>query len=340
MSYRLAQLAEKVGAKLVGDPQIQIDSVSTLRSAGAGSISFLSNYVYKRYLTQTKASAVILSKDALGDCPVAALVTENPYLAYAKVVELLNPKPELPLLGIHATAVVDPQAEIHETATVSAHCVIEAGSVIAPRAVIGPGCVIGRDSRIGEASRLIARVTICHGSVIGKRCIIHPGAVIGSDGFGLANDDGTWVKIQQLGRVLIGNDVEIGANTTVDRGALEDTVLEDGVKLDNQVQVGHNVRIGCHTAIAGCVGIAGSANIGRHCAIGGAAGLAGHLDIADNVTITGFSRVNSSVTAPGSYTSGTPLQTTREWQKNSARFRRLDEMARKLAELEKNIKNR
>lgn len=339
MSYRLAQLADRVGARLVGDPEIRIESVSTLRSAKPGSISFLSNYAYKRFLEHTKASAVILSEDLVDDCPVAALVTENPYLAYAKVVELLNPETVPAQPGVHATAVVDPHAQIHDSVSLGPHCVIEAGCVIDAGVVIGPACVIGRDSHIGEASRLIARVTICHGSVIGQRCLIHPGAVIGSDGFGLANDQGAWVKIRQLGRVIIGNDVEIGANTTVDRGALEDTVLEDGVKLDNQVQVGHNVCIGRHTAIAGCVGIAGSANIGSHCAIGGATGLAGHLDIADNVTITGFSRVNSSVKTSGSYTSGTPLLTTREWQKNSARFRHLDEMARRLAAIEKIIKN-
>ena len=340
MSYRLAQLADNVGARLVGDPEILIDSVCTLRTARVGSISFLSNYLYKRHLVDTKASAVILSADALADCPVAALVTDNPYLAYARIVDLLNPRSALAQAGIHQTAVVDSKAEIHETVSVGPHCVFEAGCVIAPGVVIGAGCIIGRESRIQEDTRLIARVTVCHGTLIGKRCLIHPGAVIGSDGFGLANDQGTWIKIQQLGCVVIGDDVEIGANTTIDRGALEDTVLENGVKLDNQVQVGHNVRIGNDTAIAGCVGIAGSANIGRHCAIGGAAGLAGHLDIADNVTITGFTRVNSSVKAPGFYTSGTPLQTTREWQKNSARFRHLDEMARKLAAIEKTIKKR
>lgn len=339
MSYRLAQLAERIGARLEGDPEIRVDSVSTLRSAQPGSISFLSNYLYKCYLEQTKASAVILSEDAVDDCPVAALVTENPYLAYAKVVKLLNPETAPAQSGIHATAVIDPSAQVHESATLGPHCVVEAGCVIDAGVVIGPACVIGRDSCIGEASRLIARVTVCYGSVIGQRCLVHPGAVIGSDGFGLANDNGTWVKIRQLGRVIIGNDVEIGANTTIDRGALDDTVLEDGVKLDNQVQVGHNVRIGRHTAIAGCVGIAGSANIGRYCAIGGAAGLSGHLDIADKVTISGFSRVNSSVKTSGTYTSGTPLLTTREWQKNSARFRHLDEMARRLAAIEKIIKN-
>lgn len=338
MPYRLKQLAERVGARLEGDPELRIDSVSTLRNAGPGNISFLSNLVYKPQLNDTRAAAVILSEDMLKDCPVAALVTENPYLAYATIVKLLAPRVESPPAGIHASAVVDLDVKIHDSVSVGPQCVIEAGVQIAERAVLGPGCIIARDSRIGADTKLVARVTVCHGTRIGKRCLVHPGAVIGSDGFGLANDHGVWVKIEQLGRVVIGDDVEIGANTTIDRGALDDTVVGDGVKLDNQVQVGHNVRIGQHTAIAGCVGIAGSTNIGRQCLVGGAAGLAGHLEIADNVTITGFSRVNSSVKKPGSYTSGTPLQLTKEWQKNSARFRRLDEMARRLAVLETKIK--
>jgi UDP-3-O-[3-hydroxymyristoyl] glucosamine N-acyltransferase len=338
VAFNLKQLAEGVGARLVGDPELRIDSVSTLRNARPGSISFLSNIFYKRYLSDTQASAVILSERLLKDCPVSALVTENPYLAYAKIVQLLIPGPEAVQAGIHASAVIDAKAQIHESASVGPYCIIESGVRIGPRVVLGPSCIIGRNCYIGEECRLIARVTVCHDSLLGERCLIHPGVVIGSDGFGLANDRGVWVKIEQLGRVIIGDDVEIGANTTIDRGALDDTILEDGVKLDNQVQVAHNVRIGAHTAIAGCVGIAGSADIGSHCMIGGAAGLAGHLKIADNVTITGYSRVNSSVKEPGMYTSGTPLQPTRQWQKNSARFRHLDEMARRLAALEDKIK--
>lgn len=338
MAYRLKQLAERVGARLEGDPDLRIDSVSTLRSAGPGSISFLSNLIYKPQLSDTRATAVILTESVLKDCPVAALVTENPYLAYAKTVKLLAPRTTSPQTGIHVSAVVDPDAKIHDSVSVGPQCVIETGVQIAEGVVLGAGCIIARDSRIGIDTQLVARVTVCHGTLIGKRCLVHPGAVIGSDGFGLANDHGVWVKIEQLGRVVIGDDVEIGANTTIDRGALDDTVVEDGVKLDNQVQVAHNVRIGQHTAIAGCVGIAGSTSIGRQCLVGGAAGLAGHLEIVDDVTITGYSRVNSSVKKPGSYTSGTPLQPTKEWQKNSARFRRLDEMARRLAVLETKIK--
>jgi UDP-3-O-[3-hydroxymyristoyl] glucosamine N-acyltransferase len=338
VSYRLAQLAKHVGARLVGDPDCSVDSVSTLPNARPGSISFLANYRYKRFLLNTRASAVILREDVLQDCPVSALVTDNPYLAYAKAVELLTLEPEPPAIGIHESAVVDSTAEVHPTVSVGPLCVLEHSVCIGPNVVLGPGCIIERNSQIGEGSRLMARVIICQDTVIGEYCLVQPGAVIGSDGFGLANDNGVWVKIRQLGRVIVGNHVEIGANTTIDRGALEDTILEDGVKLDNQIQVGHNVRIGAHTAIAGCVGIAGSANIGAHCAIGGATGIAGHLDIADRVTITGFSRVNSSVKAPGSYTSGTPLQATPEWQKNSARYRQLDAMARRLATLEKKLK--
>jgi UDP-3-O-[3-hydroxymyristoyl] glucosamine N-acyltransferase len=340
VAFNLKQLAEDVGARLVGDPEIRIDSVSTLRNARKGSISFLSNIFYKPYLSSTQASAVILSEKLLKECPVAALVTENPYLAYAKIVRLLIPDPEPVQARIHASAVVDARAQIHESASVGPYCVIESGVRIGPRVVLGPSCIIGRDCHLSEECRLVARVTVCHDSIIGKRCLVHPGVVIGSDGFGLANEEGVWIKIEQLGRVIIGDDVEIGANTTIDRGALDDTVLEDGVKLDNQVQVGHNVHIGAHTAIAGCVGIAGSAYIGSHCMIGGAAGLAGHLKIADNVTITGYSRVNSSVREPGIYTSGTPLQPTRQWQKNTARIRHLDEMARRIAALEDKLKNK
>lgn len=340
MAYRLGELAGLVGARLVGDPDCEIDSLASLHNAGPGSISFLANYQYKRYLKQTRASAVILSPDLLDQCPSAALVSDNPYLVYAKTSRLLAPHKAAPALvaGIHATAVVAHDADIHDSVCIGPHCVIAEGVKIESHAVIGPGCIVGKDCAIGACSRLVARVTLCDGTEMGQRCLVHPGAVLGSDGFGLANDNGVWVKIEQLGRVIVGDDVEIGANTTIDRGALDDTVIEAGVKLDNQVQVGHNVRIGAHTAIAGCVGIAGSAQIGRRCTIGGAAGLAGHLEIVDDVQITGFSRVNSSVREPGVYSSGTPLQHYPQWRKNSARYRHLEEMARRLAALEQKLK--
>ncbi len=339
MSYRLSQLAEYIGARLEGDPHCEIDNIATLQNAKPGSISFLSNYRYRRYLQDTKASAVILSEAILAECPVAALVTDNPYLAYAKIAELLADKPERKPPGIHRSAIVDSSADIDATASIGPFCVVEQGVHIGAEAVLGPSCVIGRNSKIGARTHLVSGVTICPETIIGKNCNLLPGAVIGGDGFGLAQDNGKWVKIQQFGRVIIGNDVDIGANTTIDRGALDDTVIEDGVKLDNHIQIGHNVRIGAHTVIAGCVGIAGSANIGAYCTIGGAAGISGHIKIADHVTITAYSRVGRTLRKPGSYTSGTPLEPTRDWQKNSARLRHLDEIARRLAILEKKLKD-
>ncbi len=338
MAWRLGELADRVGAGLIGDPDIEIDSVASLQHARPGTISFLANCRYKQYLKQTRASAVIVSREDVDECPTAALISNNPYLAFAKVAVLLHPQPPEPP-GIHPTSVVAPNCNIDATATIGAQTVVEAGAVIGPHVFVGPGCIIGRGCKVGESSRLIARVTLCNRSVLGRRVIVHPGAVIGSDGFGLANDNGAWFKIPQRGRAVIGDDVEIGANTTIDCGTLEDTVVEEGVKLDNQIQIAHNVRIGAHTAMAGCVGVAGSARIGRHCTIGGAAGIEGHLDIADHVHITGMSKVSKSITRPGTYTSGTPLEPNGRWLKNSVRFRNLDELARKIAALEKKLKD-
>ncbi|MGH8501055.1 MAG: UDP-3-O-(3-hydroxymyristoyl)glucosamine N-acyltransferase [Gammaproteobacteria bacterium] len=338
MSWRLQELADQVGVTLVGDPDCQIDRVASLPGAQPGSISFLASCRYRPFLATTRASAVIVGPDDLEDCPVAALLSDNPYLTFARVTNLLHPRPpEVP--GVHPSCVVHPQSHIDPSTAIGALTVIEAGAVIGANVMIGPGCVIGRECTVGDSSRLVARVTLCNRAVLGRRVIVHPGAVIGSDGFGLANDDGVWVKIQQLGRAVIGDDVEIGANTTVDCGALEDTVLEEGVKLDNQIQIAHNVHIGAHTAIAGCVGIAGSARIGRHCTIAGAAGIEGHLEIVDHVHITGMSKVSKSITKPGTYTSGTPLEPNAQWLKNSVRFRKLDELARKVMALEKKLKD-
>lgn len=334
MSWRLKDLADRVGVELIGDGRHHIDSVASLHNAQPGSISFLADCRYKQYLQHTRASAVILTKDDLSDCPAAALISTNPYLTYAKIAGILHPQPAPPP-GIHSTCVIAPDCEIDASASVGAQTVIGSGVVIGPDVFIGPCCSIEEGCVIGESCRLIAMVTLCRRTVLGRRVIIHPGAVIGSDGFGLANDNGVWVKIPQLGRAMIGDDVEIGANTTVDCGTLEDTVLEEGVKLDNQIQIAHNVRIGAHTAIAGCVGIAGSARIGRHCTIAGAAGIEGHLEIADHVHITGMSKVSKSITKPGTYTSGTPLEPNAQWLKNSVRFRNLDELARKVSSLEK-----
>jgi len=332
--FKLGELAKRVGGEVHGDGDCEITNVATLHNAKPGAVSFLANPHYRQYLTDTAASAVIVSRADLDLCPVNALVVTNPYAAYARVAALLNPAPPAET-GIHASAVVGGGCVIHETAWVGPLAVLEDGVRLGARVSIGPGCVIGAGSTLGEDARLVARVTLCQRVVIGKRALVHPGVVIGSDGFGLANEDGVWLKVPQLGGVRIGDDVEIGANTTIDRGALEDTVLEDGVKLDNQIQVAHNVRIGAHTAIAGCVGIAGSAKIGKRCTIGGGAGILGHLEIADDVHITAMSLVTKSLREAGVYSSGTPLEPNPQWRKNVARFRQLDSIARRLSALER-----
>ncbi len=331
----LGQIAERIGGELYGDEACVITGVATLQSAQPGDITFLSNPRYRKHLASTRASAVILSSKDKEACATAAVVVANPYVGYARAAALLYAdREQASVAGIHPTACVSADSRVHESVSIGPHCVIEADVNIAANVSIGPGCFIGKGAVIGEGSRLLANVTICHGVHIGKRILIHPGAVIGSDGFGIANDKGIWLKVPQLGGVSIGDDVEIGANTTIDRGALEDTVIEDGVKLDNQIQVAHNVHIGAHTAIAGCVGIAGSARIGRRCTIGGGVGISGHLEIADDVHITGMSFVTKSIKQPGLYSSGIPADTNQQWHKNTVRFRQLDEMARRLKVLE------
>ena len=334
----LAELAERLGARWVGEGDCRVSRVATLTSAGKGDIAFITNKRYRNQLAETRATAVLLTEADLEFVRdgVYSLVVEDPYLAYAHVAGWLNPEPDEGS-GVHPSAVIDPAADIHASAWIGPQCVIEAGAVIGVDCRIGPGCVVGRDAVIGEGGRLVANVTICHGSRIGKRVLIHPGVVVGADGFGLANDQGRWVKIPQLGRVVIGDDVDIGANTTIDRGAIEDTVVEDGVKIDNLVQVAHNVHIGAHSAIAGCAGIAGSARIGKHCALGGGVGIVGHLQIADNVIVTGMSMVSHTITEPGVYSSGTPLQENAKWHRNYVRFKQLDDMARRLKRLEKQL---
>jgi UDP-3-O-[3-hydroxymyristoyl] glucosamine N-acyltransferase len=257
-------------------------------------------------------------------------------VAFAYVAGWLYADDAIPA-GIHSSATIDPDCQIHKTASVAAQCVVEAGAVIGAECHIGPGCVIGKDVKIAEHTRLLANVTIYHGSQIGKRVILHSGVVIGADGFGLANDDGRWVKVPQVGKVVLGDDVEVGANTTIDRGAIDDTVIGAGVKLDNLIQVGHNVHIGDHTAIAACTAVAGSTHIGKGCAIGGCVGIVGHLEIADNVTITGMSHVSQSIPEAGVYSSGTPLEKNAQWHRNFIRLKQLDDMSRRLKKLEKQM---
>ena len=333
---RLGDLAEAIGARLEGDPEIRILGVGSLEHAGPGDISFLGNPKYQRFLGQTRASAVILAPSQAGPSAAALLFSENPHLAYAKAASRIYPEPANPQ-GCHASAVVAVTAQLHPSAWVGPCAVVGERVRVGAQVVIGPGCVVEDECQIGDQCRLVAHVTLCHGTRLGRRCLIHPGAVVGSDGFGMANDNGRWVRVPQLGRVLIGDDVEIGANTTVDRGALEDTVLEDGVKLDNLVHIAHNVSVGEHTAMAATAAVAGSTKIGRHCLIGGMTGMAGHLTIGDNVQFTGASQVTRSFKQAGVYSGNLPAMDNGEWRKAIARIRHLDEMAKRLKTLERQM---
>jgi len=330
----LGEIAALIQADLIGDPQTPITGISTLQAATAGQLSFLDNPKYQRYLPETKASAVILTSEAAADCPCAALVVKDPYFAYAKVATAFSEVASVPT-GIHPSAVIGKDCHIDSSASIAPQVVIEDRVTIGPRTQIGPGCVIGEGAQIGEACRLWANVTIYHSTRIGNRVVIHSGVVIGSDGFGMAKHEGAWHKIPQLGRVILEDDVEIGANTTIDRGALDNTIIGTGAKLDNQIQIGHNVVIGAHTVMAGCTGVAGSTKIGKHCMIGGGSCINGHIEITDNVMMTGMAAITNSIKEPGVYSSGTGFMSNREWRKNAARFRQLDKITRRLTELEK-----
>jgi len=335
MVQTLGRLAEAAGGELQNaDPDCEITGVATLQHAGEGDISFLANAGYRKYLKSTRASAVIMSAEDAAAYPAAAIVSSNPYSSYARVAALVFPPPPA-RRGIHASASLEADCSVDASAWVGPHCIIEQGAVIHAGVQLAGGCFIGADSVIGADSKLSANVVIGHAVTIGERARIAAGAVIGSDGFGLANEGGQWLNVPQLGSVRIGNDVDVGANTTIDRGALEDTVLEDGVRLDNQIQVAHNVHIGAHTAIAGCVGISGSARIGKHCMIGGGSGIVGHLEITDHVVITGMTMVTRSITRAGVYSSGVPAQENDVWNRNYARFRQLDKLARKVQSIER-----
>ena len=334
--YTLRDLADKVGAELLGEADCQIDSIATLSNAGPGSISFLSNPHFRKQLATTKASAVIISQSDKDDLHTNGLIVPDPHVAYAKIATLLHPLKNRQS-GIHASAVVDASAIVDPSAWIGPCAVVAKGARIGANCYIGPGSFVGEDVSIGPDSLFVANVTIFHGTQIGQRAIFHPGVVVGSDGFGLANDQGKWIKIPQVGRLIIGDDVEIGANSAIDRGAIENTVIEDGVKIDNLVHIAHNVHIGAHTVLAGQIGIAGSTKIGKHCAMGGQVGIAGHIEIADHVTITGRTMVTHSITEAGTYSSGTPVDANLRWRKNAARFRQLDELARTVKRLQKQV---
>ncbi len=331
MSFQitLAELAERFGLQARGDGASVVHGVATLANAGAGQLAFLANSKYRGQL-ETSAAAVVVLRDADADAaPNAALIAKDPHAAFAKISALFEPVPSRPA-GIHPSASIDATAKISPSAHIGANVVVGANSVVGDGAMIGAGSIIGEDCRVGDGCELVARVTLVTRVTLGKRVRIHPGAVLGAAGFGLAMEAGKWLNVPQLGGVKVGDDCEIGANTTIDRGALEDTVLEDDVRLDNLVQIAHNVRIGAHSAMAAQVGVAGSTRIGRYCMFGGQVGIAGHLTICDQVIVLGKSMVGGDIDQPGEYSSGMPATDSRSWRKIVARLRQIDSMSRLL----------
>ena len=317
----LAEIATRLGGRVAGDPGARVSQVGSLENAAAGEITFLASPKHRAKLAATRASAVILSEEAEALTSMPRIVCDSPYLYFARVSQLFNPQ-TVQAPGVHASAVIGRNVKLGEDVS------------------IGAGCAIGDGVTIGKGSCLYPRVVVYHGCTLGERVIVHSGAVIGADGFGLAQDEaGRWIKIPQIGAVRIGDDVEIGANTTVDRGALDDTLIEEGVKLDNQIQIGHNCRVGAHTAMAGCVAVAGSADIGRHCTIGAASVILGHLRLADHVHVSAGTVISRSIHKPGTYTGMFPFDDNASWAKNTALVRHLAELAARVRALEEEIKN-
>jgi UDP-3-O-[3-hydroxymyristoyl] glucosamine N-acyltransferase len=320
MSIALGEIAVRFGCELRGDPQTRVDHIAPLESAGPAALSFLANPKLKPILISTRASAVVLESRSAQDCPVAALIDHNPHALFARIAALIYPTPP-GRPGVHPTAIIEASAVIDPSAEIGPYAVVGSNAQIGARCVIGAGCIIGPGAHIGSDGRLRPYVTIERAVLIGQRVLIHSGVVIGADGFGLARDSDGWVKVPQIGSVRIGDDVEVGANTTIDRGAIDDTVISDGVKLDNQIQIGHNVFIGMHTAIAGCTGVAGSTRIGARCVIGSHVGFAGHIQICDDVFIAGKSAVPHSIKQPGIYSGVIGLEPVRIWHRMVARLK-------------------
>jgi len=329
VSFTVETLAERFGLAVRGDGGRRIDGVATLARAGGSQLAFLANPRYRGQLAASGAGAVVMREEDAAEHAGTALVAKDPYAAFAKIAALFDHRPAA-LPGAHPSAAIDPTATVSPEACIGPFVSIGPRTRVEAGAIVGPGCVLGEDCVVGEGCELVARVTLVRRVRLGRRVLIHPGAVLGADGFGLAMEHGRWLKIPQLGGVSIGDDCEIGANTTIDRGALDDTVLEEDVRLDNQIQIGHNVRIGAHSAMAGCSAVAGSATIGRYCLIGGGAGVLGHLEVCDRVVVTAMSLVTGSIREPGEYSSGTPLMDNRSWRKSAARFKQLDALARQV----------
>jgi UDP-3-O-[3-hydroxymyristoyl] glucosamine N-acyltransferase len=336
MAATLGELAARFGCDLHGDPNVVVNRVGTLSSAAPDAVTFLANSLYRAQLKGTRAAAVIVAPRDRDACPVASLVHSEPYLIYARIATALHP-PAAVVPGAHASAVLAPSARGAASAQVDAYAGVGSDCTIGENTVIGPGAVLAAGVTVGNGTRIGARVTLLDGVRVGARCIVHPGAVIGADGFGFAPDHGTWQKIPQVGSVIIGDDVEIGANTTVDRGTIEDTVIEDGVKLDNLVQIAHNVRLGAHTIMAAMSGVAGSTKIGKRCMIGGAVVMINQLTICDDVMFTFRSVVTRSVDEPGTYSGHLPAEEAAVWRKNAARFRKLDSLADRLVKAEREL---
>ncbi|HDL7749683.1 TPA: UDP-3-O-(3-hydroxymyristoyl)glucosamine N-acyltransferase [Yersinia enterocolitica] len=335
-SIRLADLAQQLDAQVHGDGDLVITGIASMHSAEPSQITFLSNSRYQEQLATCNAGAVVLTEADLPFCKSAALVVKNPYLTYARMAQIMDTTPQ-PAQDIAASAVISPQATLGENVSIGANAVIESGVVLGDNVVIGAGCFIGKNTHIGAGSRLWANVSVYHEVVIGQNCLIQSGTVIGADGFGYANDRGNWIKIPQLGSVHIGDRVEIGACTTIDRGALDNTIIGNGVIIDNQCQIAHNVVIGDNTAVAGGVIMAGSLKVGRYCMIGGASVINGHMEICDKVTITGMGMVMRPITEPGLYSSGIPLQPNKVWRKTAALVMNIDGINKRLKAIERKI---
>jgi len=336
MAATLGELAARFGCELHGNPDVVVGRVGTLSGASSDAVAFLANSLYRAQLASTRAAVVILGPRDRDGCPVASLVHAEPYVIYARIAAFLHPATAV-VPGVHASAVVAASARIAPSAEVAAHAVIGPDCTIGADVLVGAGSVLGAKVTIGAATRIAPRVTLLDGVRIGARCIVHPGAVIGADGFGFAPDHGAWQKIPQLGTVVIGDDVEIGANTTIDRGTIDDTVIEEGVKLDNLIQIAHNVRLGAHTIMAGTSGIAGSTKVGKRCMIGGGVLMINGLTICDDVLFTFRSVVTRSVDEPGTYSGVLPAEEAGKWRRNAVRFRKLDEMAQRLADAERQL---
>lgn len=334
--YSLREIVQVLGGEIAGDPDVRLRRVGTLEHAGSGDLTFVTGGRFLSQLPATRASAVIVPEALRDATSLPRIVSDNPYAYFARASALLNATAPV-TAGIHASAVIPGSARVGACCTLGANVVLGENVILGDGVFIGPNCCLGDNVAVGASTHIHPNVTIYQECRIGARCIVHSGAVIGADGFGIAPDNGIWIKVPQVGRVIIGDDVEIGANTTIDRGAIDDTVIEDGVKLDNLIQIAHNVHVGAHTAIAACTGIAGSVRIGRRCRIAGAVGIAGHLSIADDVEISAKTLITKSITQPGVYSGGYPFEVNRAWRRNAAQIRHLDELAKTVRRLQERI---